>query len=157
MRRVNLRNVEAVAPEGAHVEIVQDAKGGWNSAHTAYVPLAGVAPPAGFVSPVVATGVNQGLSGTGALDAIALDSAYTGISTVGGAATTTLAAGTVTGQIKSIEMLADAGDCVITVAGSGTGSLATLTLNDVGDACTVLWNGTGWFLQTNSGCGLTAN
>jgi hypothetical protein len=115
------------------------------------------APPAGFVAPVVPTGINQGLSGTGALAAIALDSPFTGISTVGGAATTTLAVSTVVGHVKSIEMLADAGDCVVTVAGTGTGSVATITLNDVGDSCQVMWTGTGWALTANSGCGITLN
>ena len=155
MRRVNLRNAVADVPAGAYVEIVQSEEN-TKEGRIQYLALVGAAPE-GFVSPVVGTGINQGLSGTGALAAIALDSAYTGISTVGGAATTTLPVSTIPGQMKSIEMLADAGDCVITVAGSGSGSIATITLNDVGDACTVMWNGTGWLLSTNVGCALSYN
>jgi len=153
MRRVNLRDAVVDAPAGAYVEILHSEKN-TKDGRVQYAPFGA---PVGYASPVIGTGVNQDLSGTGALAAIALDSAYTGISTVGGAATTTLPVSTIPGQMKSIEMLADAGDCVITVAGSGTGSIATITLNDVGDACTVMWNGTGWMLSTNVGCALTYN
>lgn len=102
---------------------------------------------AGFVSPIIATGPNQALSGTGDLGAIDLASALTTISTTG-AATATLAEGTL-GQLKTIRMIADLGDMVITVAGAG---IATITLNDVGDVCTVQWDGAGWEITDNSGC-----
>jgi hypothetical protein len=157
MRKVSTRRALVVAPANGFVEVVQSDETQDTNPEPQYLSLASVGAPAGYVTPIVATGVNQGLSGTGALAAIALDSAYTGISTVGGAATTTLAEGLVAGHMKSMEMLADAGDCVITVAGSGSGTIATITLNDVGDACTVMWNGTGWLLQTNVGCALSYN
>ena len=147
MRRVNLRDAVTAVPEGAHVEIVHSARNTIDG-RVQYLALAGAAPE-GFVSPVVPTGQNQGLSGTGALAAIDLTSAYTGISTVGGAATTTMAEGTVVGQLKSVDMLADAGDCVITVAGD---DVISVTLNDVGDACTLMWAGTGWQVTSNAGC-----
>ena len=156
MRRVQTDfHVLAEAPANGLVEVVQPAKNTKKS-RKQYLPLASVGTPVGYVTPVVATGVNQGLSGTGELADIALDSAYTGINTTG-PATTTLPEGLVAGHMKSLEMIGDVGDCVITVLGSGSGSIATITLNDVGDACTVMWNGTGWLLQTNVGCILSYN
>lgn len=115
-----------------------------------FIPVADLNLPAGggAISPVYPSGTEQALSGTGALAAVNLTSALTTVSTTG-AATSTLAAATQVGLTKTIRMIGDTGDCVITVSGDG---IASITLNDVGDYCVVMWNGTGWVATDNNGC-----
>ena len=62
------------------------------------------------------------------------------------AETATLAAGA-TGQIKVFAMYADSGDMVITVSNAGwkTSGTGTITFNDIGDACTLLYVNSKWF------------
>jgi len=62
------------------------------------------------------------------------------------AETATLAAG-VTGQIKVFAMYADSGDMVITVSNAGwkTSGTGTITFNDIGDACTLMYINSKWF------------
>jgi hypothetical protein len=69
------------------------------------------------------------------------------------AETATLAAGTA-GQIKTFMMVADAGDMVITVTNAGwkTSGTGTLTLNDIGDGCTLQYMNSKWFCIGNNGC-----
>ena len=103
----------------------------------------------GYVSPVVPISApNQALSGTGELGVIFLDSALTTIDTTG-AATALMYIGTVVGQLKTIRMIGDLGDMVISVAGTG---VEFVTLNDVGDVCTLMWLGSGWSVNDNVGC-----
>lgn len=59
-----------------------------------------------------------------------------------GATTQTLAASTVVGQMKRIQMIVDGGDDVVTIA-TGVGG-NTLTFQDVGDVAELMWNGSGW-------------
>jgi hypothetical protein len=62
------------------------------------------------------------------------------------AETATLAAG-YTGQIKVFAMAADSGDMVITVSNAGwkTSGSGTITFNDIGDACTLLYINSKWY------------
>ena len=60
--------------------------------------------------------------------------------------TATLAAG-YTGQIKVFAMAADSGDMVITVSNAGwkTSGTGSITFNDIGDACTLLYVNSKWY------------
>lgn len=62
------------------------------------------------------------------------------------AETATLAAGT-DGQIKVFAMAADGGDMVITVTNAGwkSSGTGTITFNDIGDACTLLYVNSKWY------------
>jgi hypothetical protein len=62
------------------------------------------------------------------------------------AETATLAAG-VAGQIKVFAMYADSGDMVITVSNAGwkSSGTGTITFNDIGDACTLMYINAKWF------------
>lgn len=62
------------------------------------------------------------------------------------AETATLAAG-YAGQIKVFAMYADSGDMVITVSNAGwkTSGTGTITFNDIGDACTLMYINSKWF------------
>jgi hypothetical protein len=91
-------------------------------------------------------------SGSGALGAVSLTTTATYFTTSGGAATATLAAGA-TGQIKTIMMLADGGDMVLTVSNAGwkTSGTGTITFNDIGDAVTLQYINSKWFCVGNNG------
>ncbi len=91
-------------------------------------------------------------TGSGALGAINLTTTATHFSTSGGAATATLAAG-YNGQIKTIMMLADGGDMVVTVTNAGWKSSGTgsITFNDIGDAVTLQYINSKWFCIGNNG------
>jgi hypothetical protein len=67
--------------------------------------------------------------------------------------TATLAAGA-EGQIKVLAMLEDNGDMVITVSNAGwkSSGTGTVTFNDIGDACTLLYVNSKWFCIGNNGC-----
>jgi len=90
-------------------------------------------------------------SGSGALGAISTTTTATYFSTTG-SATATLAAG-YNGQIKTIMMLADSGDMVITVTNAGwrTAGTGTITFNDLGDAVTLQYINNKWFCIGNNG------
>jgi hypothetical protein len=91
-------------------------------------------------------------TGSGALGAINLTTTATYFSTSGGAATATLAAG-YNGQIKTIMMVADGGDMVVTVTNAGWKSSGTgsITFNDIGDGVTLQYINSKWFCIGNNG------
>jgi hypothetical protein len=91
-------------------------------------------------------------TGSGSLGAINLTTTATYFSTSGGAATATLAAG-YNGQIKTIMMLADGGDMVVTVTNAGwqASGTGTITFNDIGDAVTLQYINSKWFCVGNNG------
>ena len=94
---------------------------------------------------------SQSLSGTGALSAVSLATTATYITTTG-AATTTLAAG-INGQIKTIMMLANGGDMVVTVTNAGwqTSGTGVITFNTIGSAVTLQYINSKWFCIGNNG------
>jgi len=94
---------------------------------------------------------SQSLSGTGGLGAVSLTTTATYITTTG-ASTATLAAG-VNGQIKTIMMLVDGGDMVITVTGAGwkTSGTGTITFDTIGNAVTLQYINNKWFCIGNNG------
>jgi hypothetical protein len=67
--------------------------------------------------------------------------------------TATLAAGTA-GQIKTFAMFADTGDMVITVTNAGwkSSGTGTITFDTIGDACTLQYINSKWFVIGNNGC-----
>jgi len=69
------------------------------------------------------------------------------------AETATLAAGA-EGQVKVFAMYADTGDMVITVTNAGwkTSGTGTITFDDIGDACTLMYINSKWFVIGNNGC-----
>lgn len=73
--------------------------------------------------------------------------------TTAAAETSTLAAG-VAGQIKVLAMFGDSGDMVTTVTNAGwkTSGTGTITFNDIGDACTLMYINSKWFCIGNNGC-----
>jgi hypothetical protein len=153
MRRINAKaRILATASDKGYVEVFRDFSSSHKESKPQYLPLSEIGTaPAGFVSPIYPTGATQALSGTGALTAIDLGSAETTVNTTG-AATSTMAAGTVVGQMKTIRMIGDIGDMVITVSGD---NVTSITLNDVGDECTHIWSGTGWSTTNNNGCAIS--
>jgi hypothetical protein len=72
--------------------------------------------------------------------------------TTTGAATATLAAG-VNGQIKTIMMLVDGGDMVVTVTNAGwkTSGTGTITFDTIGNAVTLQYINNKWFCIGNNG------
>jgi len=94
-----------------------------------------------FVNPLFLTG-SEDLASTAAAN-VRLTTSY--FSTAA-AETATLAAGT-DGQIKVFAMAADSGDMVITVSNAGwkTSGSGTITFNDIGDACTLLYINSKWY------------
>lgn len=94
---------------------------------------------------------------TGSEDLAASAAASTTLTTsyfsTAAAETATLAAGT-NGQIKVFAMAADSGDMVITVTNAGwkTSGTGTITFNDIGDACTLLYTNSKWYCTGNNGC-----
>jgi hypothetical protein len=70
-----------------------------------------------------------------------------------GAETATLAAGT-DGQVKVLAMSADLGNMVITVTNAGwkTSGTGTITFDDIGDACTLMYTNSKWYCIGNNGC-----
>ena len=67
-----------------------------------------------------------------------------------GAWTGTLAAGA-SGQIKMFVMRGDLGDMVITVTNPAWGGAGTITFDDVGDGCTLVYIGAKWYCVGNNG------
>jgi hypothetical protein len=69
------------------------------------------------------------------------------------AETATLAAGT-DGQIKTFAMVATSGDMVITVTNAGwkSSGTGTITFDTIGDACTLQYINSKWFVTGNNGC-----
>lgn len=67
--------------------------------------------------------------------------------------TATLAAGTA-GQIKTFAMFADLGDMVITVTNAGwkSSGTGTVTFDTIGNACTLQYINSKWFVIGNNGC-----
>lgn len=100
--------------------------------------------------------VANGGTGIGATDNITSDGTIS-VTTLAGRITTTGAALALTlpdgvaGQIKILVMVADGGfDAVVTPVNFGNGT--TLTFNDVGDSCMLLFAGSKWWIISNNGC-----
>jgi hypothetical protein len=91
------------------------------------------------------SGVQQALSGAGAINVTSYHTAWT----TTGANAGTLANGTVAGQLKKITMVVDAGDGTLTPTSLSGGT--TITFNDAGDFVELIWNGTAWVVIQNSG------
>lgn len=78
-----------------------------------------------------------------AAGAISVASYYTAVNTTTGSGhASTLANGTIKGQLKKIQLIVDAGDLVLTVANMVGGN--TITFADAGDVAVLQWNGDAW-------------
>ena len=96
-------------------------------------PLSGVA---NVITPFIPTGVQQALSGAGAVN---LTTFYTAVTNTGSDALT-LADSTVLGQLKKVKMIVDPGtDSTLTF-----NTNATIVFADVGDYAVLMWNGSDW-------------
>jgi hypothetical protein len=76
--------------------------------------------------------------------------------TTGTGASSNLAAGA-DGQVKTLAMLSHSGDMVVTVSNAGWksgGGSGTITFNGYGDACTLQYIGSKWFVIGNNNCEL---
>jgi len=94
-----------------------------------------------FMNPILLAGSED------VADAAAISLATTAsYFSTGAAETATLAAG-VEGQIKTLMMVADSGDMVVTVTNAGwkASGTGTITFNDIGDACTLQYVASKWF------------
>lgn len=120
-----------------------------HSSTTALVGVTTVTAIAGIVSALATT--NQRIVpffGAGVQDtpaptaAIPLTNYYSTLNSTAGATTQTLAASTIVGQVKKIQMIVDGGDDVVTVTSLSGGT--TITFADVGDTAELMWNGTAW-------------
>ena len=100
-----------------------------------------------FVNPLFLTG-SEDLASTAAAN-VRLTTSYF---TTAAAETATLAAG-VDGQVKVFAMAADSGDMVITVTNAGwkTSGTGTITFDTIGDACTLLYTNSKWYVIGNNG------
>ena len=90
-------------------------------------------------------------SGSGALGAVSVATTATYFSTTG-AATATLAAG-INGQIKTIMMLVNGGNMVLTVSNAGwkTSGTGSITFSTIGNAVTLQYINSKWFCIGNNG------
>lgn len=87
------------------------------------------------VFPVFLNQTQQALSGAGA---VTLTEYYTAVTSTGANALT-LADSTITGQVKKVQMIVDAGDATLTF-----NTDATIVFADVGDTAELIWNGSDW-------------
>lgn len=94
----------------------------------------------------VIVGSVQALSGAGAVDITTYTTKYT---STGAGQALTLADGT-EGQLKNIVHIVDGGSGVLTPTNFGNGT--TITFTEAGDAVTLQFLGTDWWLLSNIGC-----
>lgn len=101
-----------------------------------------------FGSVAVNFGSSTRVSGTGALGNLAAGPNQVVLVTTTGAATATLGATSV-GTVRTIVLVVDGGDLVLTpsVLVGGT----TLTFAEAGDSITLVYTTVGWVIMSNSG------
>lgn len=87
--------------------------------------------------PVVLDQVRQTINADGAITLTEYFTALTSVSSTGQAFT--LADGTVKGQLKKIQLVADGADATLTF-----NTNATIVFADVGDVAELIWNGSDW-------------
>ena len=100
-----------------------------------------------FTNPIKLTG-SEDLADAGAASLTKTASYFS----TAGAETSTLAAG-VEGQIKVLAMYADSGDMVVTVTNAGwkASGTGTITFANIGEACTLMYINSKWFVIGNNG------
>ena len=119
-----------------------------HSTTTSLVGVTTVTAAAGIVSTVSgATGTftqtgNGNVAAVAPTAAIPLTNYYSKLDSTAGATTQTLAASTVVGLQKRIQMVADNGDDVVTVTSLTGGTI--ITFADVGDVAELIWTGSAW-------------
>ena len=107
-----------------------------------------------FLSPVIPFAAAQALTGAGAANVTSYYTAWTTSSTDA----LTLAAGTVKGQLKKIQMIVDGGTGTLTIANPVSSSLDVWSFADAGDFIVLIWTGTAWAIieAGNAADGATA-
>ena len=102
---------------------------------------------AGFYPDVAQNDIAAGTGG-----AVIVTNYLTTINTDAGGDAFTLADGTQIGQMKKILLAVDGGgNGVVTPATAFADATTTATFNDAGDYLILMWNGTAWRVQENSG------
>lgn len=88
---------------------------------------------------LIPNAAQQALSGAGAINVTSFYTAWT----TTGADAATLADGTAIGQLKKIQLIVDGGsDGTLTPSNLNGGT--TITFDDAGEYCLLMWDGTGW-------------
>jgi peptidoglycan DL-endopeptidase CwlO len=119
-----------------------------HSSTTALVGVTTVTATAGVVSTVAGATGSFIQTGSGNVAAVAAGAAipltnyYSKLDSNAGATTQTLAASTVVGLQKKIQMVVDGGDDVVTVTSLSGGTI--ITFADVGDVAELIWTGSAW-------------
>ncbi|MCH2613056.1 MAG: hypothetical protein MK006_18485 [Pirellulales bacterium] len=109
----------------------------------------------GYFVPVYPDAASE--SNTGA-HAVSVACYHSRVTTGASGAALTLAAGTVAGQMKKIEMIADGGgDATLTIADPVDSSNNTIAFEHVGDQVELMWNGSAWRIIAMRGSTATAN
>lgn len=105
------------------------------------IPLASIAEAlASRVTPWVPKAAQQAMTTAGA---VSVASWLTTVNTTSGSGhASTLADGTLVGQLKKVQLIVDGGDLVLTPANLAGGT--TITFADAGDFAVLLWDGTDW-------------
>lgn len=94
------------------------------------------------IVPVIIAASQNAVSTTAA---VGVANYNTTLTTVGAEIVPTLANGTITGQLKRVQMIVDGGfNAVLTPATAFNGGATTITFADVGDVAELMWNGTAW-------------
>ena len=94
----------------------------------------------GYIAGFIPSAAPQALSGAGA---VTVTEYFTGVTTTGADALT-LAAGTVVGQLKKIQLVVDGGNGTLTIADPVSASFDVITFADVGDIAELMWTGSAW-------------
>ena len=96
-------------------------------------------------------GTSESIAGNGTLAATRIAKMVTYYATSGGPATSTLATGE-DGQQKMLAMTADGGNMVVTVTNPAWGGSGTVTFDDVGEGCTLVYVSSKWCVVGNNNC-----
>ena len=139
----------AVISSGTNENLTLDAKGsgtvGINTSATGAITLGTATTITGDATLSAGLiGTPQALSGAGAIDVVTLTTNWTTTAADAG----TLADGTA-GQIKNIVLVSDGGDGTLTPTNFGNGT--TITFADVGDAVSLQFDGTNWWIIGSNG------
>ena len=118
------------------------------SAGAVTIPAAGgvLSSVSGGYAPIILSGAQETIS-TDA-QAVSVAAYMTLLDATSAATQSTMAAGSVVGQLKKVQCVNATNTCDIDYTDSA-GSAATITYNNTGEATLFLYNGTGWVVLSN--------
>ena len=109
----------------------------------------------GYLVPVYPDAASESNSGS---HAVSVTCYHSRVTTGAGAATLTLAAGTVAGQMKKIELIQDGGgNAQLTISDPVDTDNDIILFEHVGDQVELMWNGSAWRIIAMRGSSATAN